>query len=68
MASSLPLTISTRPRSERSGGLPLASERAPDLPGCEPFPMTEDMEWGFKALVSMWVKDANAAPGRDEWL
>ena len=21
-----------------------------------------------KALVSMWVKDANAAPGRDEWL
>ena len=60
MTPSLPLTISARPRSERSGGLPLASKRAPHLPGCDPFPMTE--------LVSMWVKDAKAAPGRDEWL
>ena len=42
MTQSLPPTISTRPRSERSGGPPVASERTPDLPGCEPFLMTED--------------------------
>ena len=54
MTPSLPLAISARPRSERSGGLPLASERTPDLPGCEPFPMTEDEAATYEGRIEAW--------------
>ena len=54
MTQSLPLTISARPRSGRSGGLPLASERAPDLPGCEPFLMTEDEAAAYEGRIEAW--------------
>ena len=33
---------------------PLASERPPDLPGCEPFPMTEDIAATYEGRIEAW--------------
>ena len=54
MNQSLPLAVSARLRSKHSGALPLASERTPDLPGCEPFPMTEDEAATYEGRIEAW--------------
>ena len=33
---------------------PLASESPPDLPGCEPFPMTEDQAATYEGRIEVW--------------
>ena len=56
MTQSLPLPLSVRPHSERSGAplYPPASERTPDLPGCEPFFMTEHEAATCEGRVEAW--------------
>ena len=61
MTQSLPSTMSARPHSERSGGPLLASERAPVLPGCEPFPMTEDKAAVYEGRIEAWDAHARTA-------
>ena len=53
MTQSSPFTLSAR---QRAGEplRPLASETRPDLPGCEPFPMTEDEAATYEGRLEAW--------------
>ena len=53
MTQSSPFTISARPRSGEPSH-PLASETPPDLPGCEPFPMTADEAATCEGRLEAW--------------
>ena len=53
MTQSSPFTISARQRPGEPPR-PLASEARPDLPGCEPFPMTEDEAATYEGRLEAW--------------
>ena len=60
MTQSSPFTISARPCSGEPPR-PLASEARPDLPGCEPFPMTEDEAATYEGRLEAWDARARTA-------